>query len=370
MNTLFQKIKIIDATRVFSWPFASRYFSDYGAEVIKIESTENFDESRKFAPLKNEVSGYFEVLNRWKKSITLNLKNEKDLSIFYGLIQESDIFLENFSPNVKKKLKIDYATLSTINPKLIYGSLNAYWENMDKKAYDVIIQAESGFASLSGETQPMKNATAIIDAFSGLSLSLWITSLLYAREITGKWDWVNIPMMACGIQLLEQNLIQSSMIWFNPVLTWNHDNAIFPFWFFKVCDGEIALAIGNDHLWQKFTQHIVPELFWKYNSNQERLENKNDLISIIEKTFLKYSKIQLQKKLTDIWIPCGKINTMQDILEDNYFYEEKYIKKMYHEQLWEIVVPFEFIKYWSYTMESLQPSPSLWKHNSDYHIKQ
>jgi crotonobetainyl-CoA:carnitine CoA-transferase CaiB-like acyl-CoA transferase len=111
----------------------------------------------------------------------------------------------------------------------------------------------------------MKNATAIIDSFSWLSLVLAISSLLYKREFTGKWDFVNIPMIASWIQMLEQNLIETSIESINPKLTWNHDNAIFPFWFFQVKYWEIALAIGNDTLWEKFTHNIIPELFWKWN---------------------------------------------------------------------------------------------------------
>ncbi|MDD5769763.1 MAG: CoA transferase [Candidatus Gracilibacteria bacterium] len=368
MSNIFTGLKIIDCTKVFSGPFASRYFADYGAEVIKIESLENYDESRNFTPLKNGKSGYFEILNRGKKSITLNLKDKNDLNMFYNLIKESDIFLENFSPKIKKKLKIDYEVLSDINPKLIYGSLNGYGENIDKKAYDIIIQAESGLSSLNGETKPMKNATAIIDTFSGLSLSLAISSLLYKREITGKGDFVNIPMVACGIQLLEQNLIETSIKGKNPSLTGNHDNAIFPFGFFKTKNGEIVIAIGNDNLWQIFTKNLIPELFGKYNSNQERLDNKNYLISLIENVFLNYTKEELNKMLDDLGIPNGKINKMQDLLNDKILYENNFIKKLNHEELGEIVIPYEFIKYKSYKIEEIKKAPKLGENNQNYNI--
>ncbi|MDQ7022120.1 MAG: CoA transferase [Candidatus Gracilibacteria bacterium] len=159
-NNLFSGIKILDCSRVFSGPFSTRYFADYGAEVIKVETEESYDESRDFGPLKNGKSGYFEILNRGKKSINLNLKNEKDLDIFYKLIKEVDIFVENFSPDTKNRLKINYDILSKINPKLIYGSINGYGENLNKRAYDVIVQAECGLASLNGESKPMKKCNS------------------------------------------------------------------------------------------------------------------------------------------------------------------------------------------------------------------
>ncbi|MFA6090845.1 MAG: CoA transferase [Candidatus Gracilibacteria bacterium] len=245
MDKLFEGIKVIDCSRIFSGPFCSRFFSDYGAEVIKIETPDFFDESRGFYPIKNGKSGYFEVLNRGKKSRNIDIKTPKGLDEFYALIEETDIFIENFSPGVKKRLKIDYETLSKINPRLIYGSVNGYGENWDKKAYDVIIQAESGIASFNGEDKPIKNATAMIDALSGNSLALGIASLLYKREKTGKGDFVNVSMISCGFQLLKQNIIATSITGLNPDFPGNQDTSIFPFGFYKTQDGNIAIAINS-----------------------------------------------------------------------------------------------------------------------------
>jgi CoA:oxalate CoA-transferase len=360
MNNLFSWIKILDCTRVFSWPFATRYFADYGAEVIKIETPDFFDESRKFSPLKNWKSGYFEILNRGKKSISLDLKNNAEREIFYTLIQEVDIFVENFSPDVKNKLKIDYTTLTKINPRLIYGSINGYGENMDKRAYDVIIQAECWLASLNGEDKPMKNATSIIDTFSGTSLALAISSLLYKREITGTWGFVNVPMIACGIQLLEQNLIETSITWKNPAMVGNLDNAIFPFGFFDAKNGSISLAIGNDILWEKFTTHFLTWFQQQFISNQERLNNREQIVCYMENEFKKYNVTELISLLQDIGIPCGKINSMTDLLEEDFFRKEKYIQSIQDIDLWECTMPYEFTKYGSYPIEKYRKSPYIW----------
>ena len=297
MKNIFSGLKVLDCTRVFSWPYATRFFADYWAEVIKIEKLDNFDEARTFNPIVNWDSWYFEILNRNKKSISLNLKEKKDLAIFYNLIKEVDIFVENFSPDVKYKLKIDYETLKNINSKIIYWSINWYWENLDKKAYDVIIQAESWFSSLTWVDSPMKNATSVMDTFSGLSLALWITSLLYNREKTGVWGFVNIPMVSVWIQLLEQNLTETSITWKNPDFVWNLDNAIFPFWFFEAGDWYISIAIWNNKLWKLFTDNLIVELKDKFLLNSERIANKEYLKSIIEATFKKYKTKDLVKIL-------------------------------------------------------------------------
>ncbi len=360
MTNIFSKIKILDCTRVFSWPFATRYFADYWAEVIKVETLNSYDEARNFP------RWYFEILNRWKKSINLNLKDKNDLEKFYELIKDVDIFVENFTPNIKKKLKIDYETLSKINLKLIYWSLNWYGENTDKKAYDAIIQAESWFSSLSWESSPMKNATSIIDAFSWLSLALAISSLLYKREKTGKWEYVNIPMIACSLQLLEQNLTETSISWKNPEPIWNYDSAIFPFWFFKTRDWFISIAIWNDKLWNNFTEIIVIELKWKYLTNSDRLKNKNKLLKIIENEFSKFSTSELSCKLDKIWIPNSRINSMKEVLENKVFMKEKYLKKVKDPNLWEYVVPYEFTKYKTFEIEKIRKSPKIGENNEKF----
>jgi len=359
MENLFTWIKVLDCTRVFSGPFATRYFADYGAEVLKIETEESFDEARSFSPIMWKESWYFEVVNRGKKSLNLNLKDEKDLHIFYKLIKETDIFVENFSPNVKYRLKIDYKTLSKINPQLIYGSLNWYWEGVDKKSYDAIIQAESGFSSMNGSHYPMKNSTSVIDSFSWLSLALGITSLLYKREKTWQGDFVNIPMIASGIQLLEQNLTETSLSWKDPYLVWNWDNAIFPFWFFKTKDWSISIAIWNDSLWETFVKNIAPVLANKYRSNQKRLDNKVYLQQIIEDKFHHYFTEDLSEKLDTLGVPNSAIKTMNEILDTQEYYDKKYIVKCRNAQWKSYCVPYEFIKYDWYDIEKIRPAPEL-----------
>lgn len=361
MEKLFEWIRVLDCSRIFSGPFCTRYFSDYGAEVLKIETENFFDESRLFYPLKNWKSGYFEVLNRWKKSINIDIKTDTWLKLFYELIKEVDIFVENFSPSVKKRLKIDYETLSKINPRLIYWSVNWYWENIDKKAYDVIVQAESWIASFNWEDKPIKNATAMIDAFSGNSLALWIASLLYKREKTGKWDFVNVSMIACWFQLLKQNITATSITWKNPEFPGNQDTSIFPFGFYKTWDGNISIAIWNDVLWERFCENIIPEIVWEFSSNALRMANKDHLVKLMEYKFDAYLTDELVKKLESLWIPCGKIASMTDLINTPEYFREWYLKKFNHPELGEIVVPYKFVDFKSFSIEELKLAPNIEK---------
>lgn len=361
MDNLFTWIKVLDCSRVFSWPFCTRYFSDYWAEVLKIETENFFDESRLFYPLKNWKSGYFEVLNRGKKSINVDIKTSDGLALFYELIKEVDVFVENFSPWVKKRLKIDYEILSAINPRLIYASVNWYWENSDKKAYDVIVQAESGIASFNWEYKPIKNATAMIDAFSGNSLALGIASLLYKREKTGKGDFVNVSMISCGFQILKQNITATSITGKNPEFPGNQDTSIFPFGFYKTWDWNIAIAIWNDVLWERFCENIIPEAAWKYSSNSLRMLSKDYLVKLMEYTFDDYKTDELVIKLENLWIPCWKIASMTDLINNKSYFDSQYLTKYKHPELWEIVVPYKFVDFKSYPIEAMKSAPDIQK---------
>src|SRR5437762_3425966 len=124
MASIFNNITVLDLTKVFSGPFATRMLADYGAEVIKIENREQYDDARDYPPLKDGWSGYFELLNRNKKGISLNLKSETDLKHFYRLVQKADVIVENLTPITKEKLKIDYKSVKKYNSSIIYASLS------------------------------------------------------------------------------------------------------------------------------------------------------------------------------------------------------------------------------------------------------
>lgn len=230
-----------------------------------------------------------------------------------------------------------------------------------KKAYDVIVQAESWIASFNWEDKPIKNATAMIDAFSGNSLALWIASLLYKREKTGKWDFVNVSMIACWFQLLKQNITATSITGKNPDFPGNQDTSIFPFWFYKTWDWNISIAIWNDVLWERFCENIIPEIAGQYSSNSLRMASREHLVKLMEYKFDSYLTDDLVKILEDLWIPCGKIASMSDLISNPKFFENKYLSKFSHPELWEIVVPYKFVDFASYPIEELKLAPEIQK---------
>ncbi len=359
---IFSGVKIIDLTRVFSGPFATLHFAEYGAEVIKIEPLYG-DDSRYFPPMMGNWSGYFEILNHNKKSLFLDLKNKNDLNKLYSLSKDADVLVENFSANVKKRLKINYEHIIKTNPKIIYASINGISDDIDRKYYDAIAQAESGLISLNGEDDDMKISTSIVDAFSGMKLAFAISTALYYREKTGKGQKLSVSMKGSAFDLLEQNLISSFVTGRNPEKVGNMDNAIAPFGLFKTNDGQIMLAIGNNSIWDSFSTFLCKENpnFKKelFLTNSLRLSSIKLLKNQIELAFNKYSTEEILKMLHDLNVPCGKVNKMSDVLEDQENFNQKLLLKVRHSKAGEIVVSTGGIKYSLFDPENYKESPQL-----------
>src|SRR5438034_1235347 len=299
MQNIFSGVRIIDITKVFSGPFATRMLADYGAEVIKIESEANYDDSRNYPPYKDNWSGYYEILNRNKYGISLSLKYDDDLKKLYRLIKEADVFVENLTPSTKYKLKVDYAVLKAINPKIIYASLSGIGQDSNKRYYDVIAQAQSGLMSLSGyQSGPMKIGPSVVDAFSGMTLAFGIASALFYREKTGKGQYLDVSMLSSAMYLLESNLIEYSIVKKNPIRAGNHDNAISPFGAYKAKDAFIVIAAGNENIWKVFADFLKKHISFDetlFSSNLLRLKNNNVLTEIIEKVLAKYNVSEIEK---------------------------------------------------------------------------
>lgn len=372
MNTIFSGVKILDITKVFSGPFATRQFADYGAEVIKIESEKNFDDSREFPPLQNGTSGYFEILNRNKKGISLDLKNPADLEKFYVLSKDADVIVENLTPSTKHKLKIDYQTIKKLNPRIIYASLSGLGQNDDRKYYDVIAQAESGLMSLSGtENNPAKIGPSVVDAFSGMNLAFAISSALYYREKTGSGQYLDISMLGSAMNLLESNLIEYSVTKQNPIPSGNQDNAIAPFGIYKCADGFIAIAVGNNKLWQKLaswlkTKFVIDLELLK--SNHERLQNNKYLTTILESVFKQYKATALVMLLQEIEIPCSKVNTMKDVANSKQNFSNGSLIKINHPRIGQCIIPGHAINFSIMEEAEISNAPQIGEHNKEYGI--
>lgn len=370
MPALFHGVRILDFTKVLSGPLATRMFADEGAEVLKIESEAHHDDARDFPPLHHGWSGYFEVLNRNKKGVQLDASRPRDLKAIYTLCKDADVVVENMTPSTKHRLKIDDQTLRAINPRLIYASLSGLGQADDRKYYDMIAQAESGLMSLNGfPDAPLKIGPPIVDTFSGMTLAFAIASALFYRERTGEGQSIDVSMLGCSMNLLESNLIEYAVRKQNPERTGNQDNQVSPFGVYKTRDGSIALAIGNNALWNAFAGFLEthrPLERERYVTNQLRLEHAAALTVLIEEIFKGYLTEDLVLRLNLLQIPCSRVNTMADVYHDERHYQTQRLVKYASPQFGECVVPGKSVHFSAVDAVGFSPAPALDQNTEDY----
>lgn len=372
MFSIFHGLRIIDLTHAFSGPFAARMFADYGAEVLKIEHADHPDDARSYPPLAGTWSGYYELLNRNKRGLSLDLKNADHRHHFYELCRTTDVVIENFAPAVKRRLSVDYETLSAIQPRLIYASLSGVGQDSDRKYYDVLAQAESGLLSLTGlPDMPVKIAPSVVDAFSGLMLAFGVAAALLNRERQGIGTALDVSMLGAALHLLESNLVAASVSGTNPERTGNQDTLIAPFGVYRTQDGLIALATGNDAQWGRLCAFLYPLTPFDpalYDTNPLRLQHQPQLTAVIEAAFQNFTKQALFALLTERDIPCAPVNTMLDVLTMKSRFERGELFYTTHPEAGGYVQPGYPIHFQQSPPVSYAPAPRIGQDNVRYNL--
>ena len=318
-------LKVIDLTTALNGPFCTMILADYGAEVLKIEPLGG-EQCRTWGPLdeKSGESGFFNYVNRNKKGATLNLKTEKGLQMFYELVKDADILVENYRGGVTKKLKIDYETIRKINPNIIYSSgsgFGQYGPITHRPCYDIVAQAMGGMVNLTGfkDTDPVKVGPSVADHVAGIYLAVGTLLALHHRDVTGEGQHVDVAMFDTIFSLLENALVNYTVGGFISQRNGNVDPSIAPFDIFKCKDGFVALGVGNDKLFQNFCRTIGHEELLedpRYTTNELRCQNYvPDLQNVIIGWCEQYTKSEVEAIMDEAGIPCGPVLNVKEAIE-------------------------------------------------------
>ena len=318
-------LKVIDLTTALNGPFCTMILADYGAEVLKIEPLGG-EQCRTWGPLdeKSGESGFFNYVNRNKKGATLNLKTEKGLQMFYELVKDADILVENYRGGVTKKLKIDYETIRKINPNIIYSSgsgFGQYGPITHRPCYDIVAQAMGGMVNLTGfkDTDPVKVGPSVADHVAGIYLAVGTLLALHHRDVTGEGQHVDVAMFDTIFSLLENALVNYTVGGFISQRNGNVDPSIAPFDIFKCKDGFVALGVGNDKLFQNFCRTIGHEELLedpRYTTNELRCQNYvPDLQNVIIGWCEQYTKSEVEAIMDEAGIPCGPVLDVNEAIE-------------------------------------------------------
>lgn len=318
MSTLpLSGLRVLDISQVMAGPFCCMMLGDMGADVIKIEPPKTGDSTRHSMGfrLKGDDSPGFLALNRNKRSITLNLKDDADREVLYALVKTADILVENARPGVAKRLGIDYDTLAAINPRLVYASISGFGQTgpwAQRPGFDLIAQAMSGILSSNGfpDMEPAKNSIAVADLGAGLFSAYAILSAIIGRQASGKGQYIDASLLeaAMGLSIWETTELWGTGKAPTPIGSANRMSA--PYQAVQASDGWFVIGAANQGLWLTFLGVIGrPELQEdpRYSTNAARVQNRQILIDDLAPTFLTRTKQQWIDAMLAAGVPAAPI---------------------------------------------------------------
>src|SRR5918992_967722 len=287
-----EKLKVLDLTQVMAGPFCCQVLADMGADVTKIEPPETGDQTRRSLGfrMKGEDTAAFIAINRNKKSMTLNLKEDEAREIFYRLVREADVVVENFRPGVTKKLGVDYETLKEINPRIIYASVSGFGQTgpyATRPGYDLIAQGMSGVMSVTGEPggPPAKCGVPIGDLSAGLFCAVAILSALHARERTGRGQQVDTSLFEGPLAF---SIWETAELWATgrvPGKLGSAHRLTAPYQALRTGDGYLTVGGNNQKLWERLfavlgREDLVTDE--RFAENEGRMANQPALVVELE----------------------------------------------------------------------------------------
>ena len=374
MNAL-TGVRILELTHMVSGPYAGMILADLGAETIKVEPPKRGEMTRGLMaddPKFNveDMGPYFLSLNRNKKSVTINLKSEPGLKLFYDLVRVSDIVLNNFRVGVVERLKIDYPLLAEINPRIITCSISGFGEtgpDNDLPSYDMVAQAMSGTMSITGQpdSPPTRAGIPISDMYGSLMGITGILAALVARNATGRGQHVDISMLDAQISTLNYAATTYFLSKENPTRIGNAHVIHVPYDIYPCQDGHIVLAVVTDEFWQRLVKILEhPELDSEENRLRAgRLKNRDYINRELGRTLIKNNRTHWLDKLQAAGIPSAPVNNFEQAFAEPQVKARNMVVEVDYPQGDRVHMPGNPIKLSETHSESFTPSPRLGEHN-------
>ena len=370
-------IKVLDLTHMLSGPYGSMILADMGCDVVKIEPPLKGEGTRRLLEndpdySHNGMGAYFYTLNRNKKSVAIDLKNEEGLEIFYALIKEVDVVISNFSAGVTKKLKIDFDTLKTINPKIITCTVSGFGEtgpNFKRPAFDQIAQALGGGMSITGLSaqDPMRAGIPIGDLGGGMFAVMGIQAAIINRSESGLGQHVDISMLDCQISMLNYMATMHTMSGLIPEPIGNSHFVHMPYNTFHTKDFPIVIAAVGDQFWPRLLKIFKdPKLKNPiYEKAFERQKNKKEIENILQKELLNELSEYWLDELEKESVPCARVNNLEQAINDEQVQYRNMLVDVAHPEGGSVKVPGNPIKLSSYENEEYSSPPLLGEHTKE-----
>ena len=333
------KMKVLDISQIMAGPYCTMVLADLGAEVTKVEKVNGGDDSRQMGPYVNDESTCFAQINRNKKSISLNLKEDAGREIFYQLAKDADVIVENYRTGVAKTLKVDYETIKEINPGIIYCSISGYGQTgpySHKGGFDLVAQGMTGLMSMTGEPgrRPLKTGIAVYDIGAGITAAYSILAAYIHKMNTGEGQLVDVAIAECGLPWFSWEAAAYFTNGTVPQPTgWRHRVSA-PYQAIKVRDGYIMLGCANQRTWERLCLEVIarPDLLEdpRFETNHLRGQNVETLESVLEEIFVENDMSYWLEKCDQAGVPAGPINNFAQALQDPHYLERGMVQEVEH----------------------------------------
>jgi len=329
-------IRVLDLTRVLAGPWCTQNLADLGADVIKVERPGVGDDTRSWGPPyakdaegnNSSEAAYYLTANRGKRSITIDIASAEGQQLIRDLVLHSDVVIENYKVGQLKKYGLDYGSLASLKPDLVYCSITGFGQTgpyAARSGYDFIIQGMGGLMSITGERDdlpgggPQKAGVAIADLMTGMYATIAVLAALTHRDRTGAGQYIDMALLDVQVAMLA-NVGSNYLASGTAPKRWGNAHAnIVPYQTFATADGHIIVAAGNDAQYRKFVQAgECPELATdaRFLSNPQRVELRDTLVPLLAEMVRKKTKAEWLALLESAGVPCGPINNLDEVFSD------------------------------------------------------
>jgi crotonobetainyl-CoA:carnitine CoA-transferase CaiB-like acyl-CoA transferase len=369
-------ITVVDLTRALAGPYATLMLADAGASVIKVERPEKGDDTRGWGPPfvgepGAEESTYFLSVNRSKKSVVLDFKDESDLEKLKELIRNSDVLVENFRPGVMERMGLGWEELEEMNLRLVYLSITGFGEggpDGHRPGFDQIAQGEGGLMSFTGPVggPPTKVGVPIADMLSGMFGAFGVAAALAEREKSGRGQKVTSSLLGSivGIHAFQGTrwLLAGEV----PEPEGNRHPTIAPYGAYECADGEINIAVGSEGLWHRFAPlaNIDPD-DERFSDNIKRRANVTDLEAEITPALKSATVDEWMERLGEAGVPAGRVKTLDEVYESPQVEHLGLIDAVDHSTLGQLRLPGSPVRYGRSGKRAPEPPPTLGEHNEE-----
>jgi crotonobetainyl-CoA:carnitine CoA-transferase CaiB-like acyl-CoA transferase len=377
MRKPLEGLRMIDLTHMLAGPYGAMILSDLGADTVKVEPPVTGENTRRLLEKdpNNSINGmgaYYFTLNRNKRSVTLDLKNPEDLATFYELVKAADVVMNNFSAGVVEKLKIDYDTLSAINPRIITCTVSGFGETgpaNKRPAFDQIAQALGGGMSITGknEDDAIRAGIPIGDLGGGMFAVMGILAAVNARHTTGRGQHVDISMLDCQMSMMNYMATMYSMSGDIPKPMGNSHFVHVPYDTFKTKTDMIVIACVGEKFWPLLLDLIEDDALRdkRFEFAPGRLAEKEYITERINKKLAQQDADYWLERLEQARIPCARVNNIAQALKDPQIIARNMNVEVFHPVSGSAHIPGNPIKLSDTDGDTFSPPPLLGAHNEE-----